>query len=209
MSLVGASTGSRPGRIPATAPALAGAIRRACPQREPLVTTKITSPSRRTIAKGAAWAVPAVTVAATAPSLAASPTACAPGTLQVRVNCPGLVSGDSLYVTITNPMGSGCTIPTGTSFTVDRGGLAGVEVGPLNDLNVGADVLFDSATSGHLTAPLAPGDSVDVQIFPEGLATVSALQNLTFTIEGSSASQGYTIVRVGLVDLTIALCGLG
>ena len=175
------------------------------------MTTDITStgPSRRSIAKGAAWALPAVSVAAAAPSLAASATACAPGTLQVIINCPGLISGDSLYVTISNPEDSGCTVPEGTQFTVDRGGLAGVEVGPLNDLNVGADVLFDNATTGHLTAALEPGESVDVQIFPEGLATVSALQNLTFTIDGASASQGYTIVRVGLLGVTIALCGLG
>lgn len=173
------------------------------------MTPEITSPSRRQIAKGAAWAVPAVSLAAAAPSLAASPNACEPGTLEVLINCPGLISGDSLYVTITNPADSACTVAEGTQFTIDRGGLAGVEVGPLNDLNVGAEVLFDNANAGHLTAPLAPGQSVDVQIFPEGLATVSALQNLTFTIDGASASQGYTIVRLGVLGITIALCGLG
>lgn len=98
-------------------------------------------------------------------------------------------------------------MPAGTLFTVDRGGLAGVQVGPLNDLNASVAVLFDTANTGHLTAPLAPGESVTIQIFPRSLANVAALQRATVSIEGSSATQGYTILSV--LGISVALCGLG
>ena len=171
------------------------------------MTSEITSPSRRQIAKGAAWAVPAVTVAAAAPSLAASSEACPPGTLQITPNCPGVLSTDSLYFTITNPGSSGCTMPTGTQITVDRGGLAGVQVGPLNNLNAGVDLLFTDANTAELTAPLEPGESIDIRIFPRGLANVSVLQNVTVSAGGSTVRQGYTIVT--LLGLSVAICGLG
>ena len=161
------------------------------------MTSEITSPSRRQIAKGAAWAVPAVTVAAAAPSLAASSEACPPGTLQITPNCPGLLSTDSLYF----------TMPTGTQITVDRGGLAGVQVGPLNNLNAGVDLLFTDANTAELTAPLEPGESIDIRIFPRGLANVSVLQNVTVSAGGSTVRQGYTIVT--LLGLSVAICGLG
>lgn len=172
------------------------------------MTSEITSPSRRTIAKGAAWAVPAVAVASAAPSLAASPTACEPGALEIGVECPSLISGGpSLYFTVTNPADSDCTVPAGTPITVDRSGLAGVDVGPLNDINVGADVLFSDATNATTQRDLAPGDSIEVHIFPPGLANVSVLQNATVSIDGASLSQGYTIIS--LLGLNIAVCGLG
>ncbi len=162
-------------------------------------------PSRRSIAKGAAWAVPAVSVAAAAPTLAASaPEECRP---QIRVNCPPPLTTQQLTFTITNPSSNSCTIPTDTPFTVNRGGLAGVNVGPLNSINAGVNVIFDTANSGRLTAPLAPGQSVTFQVFPRGLATVSLLQNVSVTMEGVSAAQGYTIIR--LLGLSVAICGLG
>lgn len=172
----------------------------------------MTSPSRRTIAKGAAWAVPAVTVAATAPSLAASPTVCDPGMLTVTPNCPPIITlprpdSQQLTFTIANPGGSGCTIPAETQFTVDRGGLAGVEVGPLNQLNANVAVLFDTANTGHLTAPLGPGESITIQIFPRDLANVALVQRATVSIDGSSATQAYTILSV--LGISVALCGLG
>ena len=172
-------------------------------------------PSRRSIAKGAAWAVPAVSVAAAAPALAASPIAvCAPGTLVVTANCPPVIQlptadAQQLTFTVSNPAGSGCIVPTDTTFTVDRGGLAGVFVTPLNDLNASVGVLFDTATTGHLTAPLAEGQSVTIQVFPRNLANVAVAQDATFTIDGSSATQAYTIISATLPVLgttSVALC---
>ncbi|WP_435202630.1 hypothetical protein [Janibacter sp. GS2] len=167
------------------------------------MNSEITSPSRRQIAKGAAWAVPAVAVAAAAPSLAAS--TCPPPV--VAVNCPPLLTTQQLTFTITNPSSSTCDLPEGEVITVDRGGLAGVQVGPLNDLNVGVELLFTDANTAELTAPLAPGESITFQVFPRGLATVSALQNVTVAIQGASATQGYTIIS--LLGLSVAICGLG
>lgn len=172
-------------------------------------------PSRRSIAKGAAWAVPAVSVAAAAPALAASPAVCPAGTLTVTPNCPPLIqlptaNAQQLTFTVTNPAGSGCTVPMDTTFTIDRGGLAGVLVGPLNDLNADVGVLFDTATTGHLTAPLAEGQSVTIEVFPRNLANVAVAQDATFTIDGSTATQGYTIISATLPVLgttSVALCG--
>lgn len=175
------------------------------------MTSEITSPSRRTIAKGAAWAVPAVAVASAAPSLAASPTACEPGTLDVAINCPPLIGlppryEDALSITISNPESSGCTVPADTLFSVSRGGLTDIQVGSLNELNVGVSVFFDSANEGRLTAPLDPGQSVTFEVFPRGLATVALPQTLTVDIEGSTASRSYIIASLlGLVS--VAVCG--
>ena len=79
------------------------------------MTLDITHPSRRSVAKGAAWAVPAVAVAAAAPTLAASSELCT-GTadFSVRAECPptdiDLLDGnsESLYFVIDNE--SDCTV---------------------------------------------------------------------------------------------------
>lgn len=167
------------------------------------------SPSRRTIAKGAAWAAPAVAVAAAAPSLAASSDGCAPGTLVVSVNCPPIITlptpnARQLTFTIANPAGSGCVVPTDTTFTVNRGGLVGVQVGPLNNLNVGANVIFDTANTGRLTAPLEPGQSVTFQVFPRNLVNLAVGQSVTVSIAGSSATRAYTLI--GALGISVALC---
>ena len=168
-------------------------------------------PSRRSIAKGAAWAVPAVSVAAAAPALAASPgDACAPGTLKVTAVCPkpliDLLNAVPLYFTITNPAGSNCTVPAGTVINIERSGLANLDVATLNSLaNVG--VLYDTATTAHLTSPLASGQSAIIRIFPAGLATASVAAAATVRIDGSSATQDYTIVNVLDGVAGIAICG--
>ena len=168
------------------------------------------TPSRRTIAKGAAWAVPAVSVAAVAPTLAASTEACAPGTLVVEPVCPDttvdLIDGEPLYFTITNPSESGCVVPEGTEITVDRGGLADVKVLTLNELaNVG--VFYTGSDTAELTSDLEPGSTAVIRLFPQDLATVSALTTATVSVAGSSASQDYTIVNIPLTGTTIAVCG--
>lgn len=85
-----------------------------------------TGPSRRSIAKGAAWAVPAVSVAAAAPSLAASPTDCSDaanwqGNIVLTPGCLISVAGANVGAgwTVHNS-GTGanaCPIPAGTQFT--------------------------------------------------------------------------------------------
>src|SRR5699024_11264409 len=57
---------------------------------------------------------------------------------------------------------------------------------PIYSLNVNANVIFNTANQGELTEDLGPGESMDVQVFPRGLARVSALQRVTLTIAGAS-----------------------
>lgn len=85
------------------------------------MTSELSTPSRRTIAKGAAWAVPSVAVAAAAPSLAASPTCDEPGAWH-----DGLALSSGCVVNVINVAASSgfqicnqgqCVIPAGTQFT--------------------------------------------------------------------------------------------
>lgn len=85
-----------------------------------------TGPSRRSIAKGAAWAVPAVTVAAAAPSLAASHVDCTDplnwqNNISLQAGCLVSVAGASVGAgwTVTNTAtgADACAIPAGATFT--------------------------------------------------------------------------------------------
>ncbi len=161
-------------------------------------------PSRRQIAKGAAWAVPAVTVAAAAPALAASPTVCPAGTLTVATLCPPLLSTTSLRFRITNPAGSGCTVPAGTPLTLNVSGLAGLDATLLNGINANAGVLFTTATDATLQQALAPGQSITLNVFPRRLLYAQVAGTASLSIEGSSASASYIIATVA--GLSVAIC---
>lgn len=162
-----------------------------------------TGPSRRSIAKGAAWAVPAVSVAAAAPSIAASPN-CGPGTLQVEPLCPPLLSTTSIRFRITNPASSDCTVPTGTALTLNVSGLVGLNASLLNGINADANVLFSNATDATLTQPLEPGQSITINVFPRSLLNAQVVGSATLSIGGSSASANYIIATVG--GLSVAIC---
>lgn len=153
------------------------------------MTSEITSPSRRTIAKGAAWAVPAVTVAAAAPMLAASSAACTADDLTLGVaSCRlvGLLSPEATF-TITNSGDSGCTVPAGTPVSLTGGALAAIGVPALVDLNVGVLTFGSGMGSATLTTALAPGQSVTIRVFPSGL-NVNVLGTYTMTVLGASAN---------------------
>ena len=154
-------------------------------------------PSRRSIAKGAAWAVPAVSVAAAAPSLAAS--ACDPVT--VTPNCPGLLSGDSLTFTISNP-DAGCVIPAGTPVEVTVSNLVGLTADLLVDINVG--VLSTDSGTLALASDLAAGDSITVNVFPPSLLNLGVIGTATVSITGVPGSADYIIATAA--GLTVALC---
>lgn len=159
-------------------------------------------PSRRSIAKGAAWAVPAVSVAAAAPSLAASVAACALGTLQVTANCPPLLSTDSLTFTVTNPTASGCEVAAGTVVDITVGGLVGLTLEQLVILNAG--VLYQEDSTLALSTALGPGDSITLEIFPPSLLNAQVAGTATVAVDGSSASANYIIAEV--LGLTVAIC---
>lgn len=160
-------------------------------------------PSRRSIAKGAAWAVPAVSVAAAAPALAASPLpVCDPGTLTVTANCPGLLSTDSLTFTVGNPAGSGCEVPAGTVVDITVSGLVGLTLEQLVTLNAG--VLYADGSTVALVEPLAAGESITLGIFPPSLLNAQVAGTATVAIAGSSASANYVIAEVA--GVTVAIC---
>lgn len=161
-------------------------------------------PSRRQIAKGAAWAVPAVTVAAAAPALAASPLpVCGPGALVVSVeNCDGLtLLGQPPRFRITNPSESGCTLPSGTPVELSGSGVAGVNLLGEQLANVG--VLYSEQGTAALTNALAPGDSVVVNVFPSGL-NVTVIGSATLSVAGSSGTFNLT---AGVGSL-VSICGV-
>ncbi|UTT66650.1 hypothetical protein NMQ01_02740 [Janibacter sp. CX7] len=144
-------------------------------------------PSRRQIAKGAAWAVPAVTVAAAAPTLAASPNPVCTGadiTLGVS-NCTlvGLLSPEASF-TIT--AGPDCTIPQGTPVSLTGGALASIGLTALVDLNVGVLTFGSDIGSATLANDIAPGQTVTVQVFPEGL-NINALGTYQLAVLGATA----------------------
>lgn len=165
-----------------------------------------TGPSRRQIAKGAAWAVPAVSVAAAAPALAASPSSCEPGTLNVAAVCPPIIGLNTrnIYFTVSNPAGSDCEIPAGTALSLNLAGLVGLNVSLLNGIN--ADVLFSDPSNATLVAPLAPGESIEVEVFPPSLLNAGVAGSASLSIEGSSASTNYTVVNILGGLLQVALC---
>lgn len=160
-------------------------------------------PSRRQIAKGAAWAVPAVTVAAAAPALAASPLpVCEPGALQVTRNCPPALSTDSLTFTVANPASSGCVVPAGTPVDITVSGLVGLTLEQLVSLNAG--VLYQNNGVLMLQSDLEPGDSIPIEVFPPSLLDAQVVGTATVAVAGSQASANYIIATV--LGITVAIC---
>lgn len=92
--------------------------------------------SRRTLAKGAAWTIPAISIAAAAPSLAASETPRVVKAASFAEKCPGNSqaptwpkNGYRLVLTVTPASGQA---PTITSVTLGNGKPAPVALGPTN-----------------------------------------------------------------------------
>ena len=160
--------------------------------------------SRRTIVKGAAWAVPAISVAAAAPSLAASPTT-APHDLSTSV--PGTGTRQSatnlnLSPTTFNNTGSETIEGLTITFTVDSGQtITGISI-------FGSDIknlVAGSTTSGYgtntvvLTLPpntsggvgqvsIAPGGSYTAPLGQDiGLSSPDAF-NISVTVTASNGT---------------------
>ncbi|NYF97636.1 hypothetical protein [Janibacter cremeus] len=182
------------------------------------MTSEITSPSRRSVAKGAAWAVPAVAVAAAAPSLAASTNYCgtSPG-FTVEAVCPPIDidvldgNSDSLYFEITNSSND-CTVEAGQTFTLASTNFVGATVEGLNALQVDAVVFGDDMQTGTIGRDIPPGEAVRVNVFPVAQLDVNGqvAGTTTLTIEGMPTTQDYTLVELdafGLAGLTLAFCG--
>ncbi|QBF46929.1 hypothetical protein [Janibacter limosus] len=162
-------------------------------------------PSRRSIAKGAAWAVPAISVAAAAPSLAASDLpVCAAGTaLDITVESCDIVGllQPTTYFRVTNPADSGCTLPMGVPLTLATSGVAGIDVAGLTLIN--ADVLFTSTGAATTQKALAPGEYVDVRVITAGI-NVSLLGRWTLSTPGSAPASFTQTANVSLSGEAIA-----
>lgn len=130
------------------------------------------NPTRRTVAKGAAWLVPTVSVAAAAPTLAASPLSdCTSGSPEVTIDgCSNyLVEGTVPSFRVTNPPGSGCEIPVGTIITITLSNNASFIA---YEMEADLDFLLTFGSVTHvgqtveitvsLNQPLHPGGSVVV-----------------------------------------------
>ena len=127
---------------------------------------------RRSVVKGAAWAVPAISVAAAAPTLAASPTT-APHDLSTSVSGGGTrISGTQLDITATNFINTGTETVEGITvvFSASDGQtIEDVQVfgQPIEDLAVGATISGEGTSV--VTLNLAPGTELgQVTIPPDG-----------------------------------------
>lgn len=173
------------------------------------MTSEITAPSRRTIAKGAAWAVPTVAVAAAAPSLAASPNVCEPGSLNVaRQRCQTVGLGQTPYFTVTNN-NTDCEVPAGTEVSLTTSGLVGLDVDFLQSDNNNLQLLYTvgNTSTFETLEPLAAGESIDIEVYGPSFITVgvSAVQEVRLNFDGAQARFNWTRVTVPFVG-TVFLC---
>lgn len=164
-----------------------------------------TGPSRRSIAKGAAWAVPAVSVAAAAPSLAASVVDCEPGTLSISVRrCSFVGLGSAPYFTITNPSAD-CEIPVGANVDLNFGSLVGLELDFLDSANTGLSAFYviGNVHRATLLAPLGPGQSMNVLVYNSSALSVGlgVGTQVNLTVNGVTEGFNWTKIRLGLLNV--------
>lgn len=134
--------------------------------------TQLTT-DRRTIVKGAAWAVPAVSVAAAAPALAASTEPTAPHNLETSVSQGGTrISATQLDIQATKFINTGTETVEGITvvFSASDGQtIEDVQVfnQPIENLAVGATISGEGTSV--VTLNLAPGTALgQVTIAPDG-----------------------------------------
>lgn len=174
--------------------------------------------SRRTIARTAAWSVPAVAVVAATPAYAAS----AFWDAALSAQCtPGLLSPTSrVGFTVTN-VGT-ATMPTGTQFQFVIGGLVSLDVfnntTPPSLINLFVDGAVQIGQSTVFTmetvSDVAPGGTATLTL-PSSLLNVKVLTTYALSVltpepAGASsannhASFNYTNVSIGSLDV-VALC---
>ncbi|CAM4009900.1 hypothetical protein [Janibacter anophelis] len=162
------------------------------------------APTRRTLVKGAAWSVPAISVAAAAPALPASPTTPAH---DLSTSVPGggnRVAATQLDLAATNFINTGSETVEGITvvFEADSGQtIEDIQVfgQPIENLAVGATISGEG--TGTVTLTLAPGTGLgQVTIPADGSYQAPAGQtlilgtgdafNLTVTVSATNAVAG-------------------
>lgn len=118
-------------------------------------------PSRRTIARGAAWAVPVVAVTAAAPAFAASG-----GTALVQGSCAGAGAGGSFSVSVTGTAATYVQV----QFTHSGDGSIGSITAPADALSCGLNCYLLPVTGGSAGGSF----TVDQTLPRNGVGTVTA-----------------------------------
>ena len=199
-----------------------------------LNTTTTPGINRRKIVKGAAWSLPVIATAIAAPSAAASTTpawdARVSGTCSGQFKAAGLAS--NILNALTGALGLTAatrsftitaqegTIPAGTQFQLNHGGLLNLNL--LGWSALGLTLLSSGPVATlALVNPLPLGQSITIDLLV-GLADVRVASNMSLSLAGadnpSSASPGAnsasirttlgTTVRVlGLVNVNLQVCG--
>ena len=128
--------------------------------------------------------------------------------LNVSAVCPPLIGLNTrnIHFVVSNPGGSDCEIPAGTALALNITGLANLSASLLNGINADVQVAFSDTSNATLTAPLAPGESFELEVFPPSLLSAGVAGSASLSIEGSSASANYTIVSILGGLLQAALC---
>lgn len=121
--------------------------------------------SRRSIAKGAAWAAPAAVVAGAAPTMAASPLApCTPTNGSVtltRNRCQAIGVGQPPFWRIRT---DACTFSTGQVVAITSDAFVGLTLDPIRDSNFQFLRVVGNTALYTMTAPLGPGQSRDIPV---------------------------------------------
>lgn len=137
--------------------------------------------SRRTVAKGAAWSVPAVAVAAAAPSLAASPDDEPNLSTSIQGEGSGRVSANELQIEASTIINSGGVAAEGLVVTFDSSDvvISGFSLGGLDPAVVG--IAVDGLGTQFVTMTVPSGTTLgQVYIEPEDSYLSPLTQNLTF-----------------------------
>ena len=160
-----------------------------------------TSISRRTLAKGAAWSVPAIALAVAAPAASASPDV-EVGAFTINGNDGGLgLIGPGFVLTA-----GSAALPAGTVITVVRGG--GVELGVLSFSGGSATQLVglnESTRIVTLTADLPAGQ----QLFIGWTVSISVAYSATASVALPDGYVGTGSKASGSLSCTLIFCTEG
>jgi len=162
--------------------------------------------SRRTVAKGAAWSVPVVAVAAAAPAHAASAPTTGDVIISVACNTLELLGSVPTYtISVT-----GTTLGAGSTFIMGGPALANVQ---LNGSGLSVGLLSNGQRTLTTSDDIAPGGSVSVAV--SGILGVFALSALTLSTgtlignpntDSSNDSATANLTGVGAVGTYTGTC---
>lgn len=168
--------------------------------------------SRRTVAKGAAWSLPVIATAATAPAASASTGQA--GDAVISHACGGAtIGGIGLSIPTFTVTAVGQAIDAGSTYTLRGGGLAEIRIGAPNDL-VQIDLLSESQVTITIPNAIPAGGNVTFQVL--GIASLAVLTKFTLTLanevgndntnKANDAATGY-YTGVALGGGLIGVCG--